>query len=285
MFGFVKSIATSPTRNANESFFSSQKVCEGNGTQIQLTMNPTPLNEMMVSHAERNISNSRVNQQPPLSDIFIEAVELIRNGLPLRCETEVKKLKEVDQPTKHDIIVGRHKQAFNHIGNARFREVISSFLPRYMYAPTRRHRANLSKEIVDKIEVTGVRFLKEDTKTGLWMELTLTEKRNKVGHALRDAAASERSRQPAPIKSNGGKGTQSKAPTKEEKQPSPEKHSYPNVVAATFENTVHTACLEPLDFSSSSLSGVDGEKSPLLGSGVIEFNSPTGLDLLLSLSK
>ena len=92
--------------------------------------------------------------------------------------------------TEYDILVGRHKNAFNHVGNRRFRVVISSFLPKYFDSPSRTHRARLVLEIIEAIQRTGGRFVKGSSKGdgGALVELNDKEKRNKVGHALRDAA-------------------------------------------------------------------------------------------------
>ena len=90
------------------------------------------------------------------------------------------------KPSEYDILVGRHKNAFNHVGNRRFRLVISSFLPKYFDSPSRTHRARLVLEIIQSIQCTGGRFVKEVK--GVLVELNDKEKRNKVGHALRDAA-------------------------------------------------------------------------------------------------
>ena len=87
-----------------------------------------------------------------------------------------------------DVICGRNRSAFNHIGNRRFRVTISIFLRRYLDTPSRLDRSLLSHEIVETVLGSGSRFLKQ-TSSGEWVELSATERRNKVGHALRDAAA------------------------------------------------------------------------------------------------
>ena len=92
------------------------------------------------------------------------------------------------QLTDYDVLVGRHKLAFNHVGNRRFRVVVSMFLPRYFENTSRRERSVLNLEIVETIQRAGGRFLKQ-TKLGQLVEISDKEKRNKVGHALRDAAA------------------------------------------------------------------------------------------------
>ena len=89
-----------------------------------------------------------------------------------------------------DIMCGRHKRAMNHPGNRRFRAFIASYLPRYFEFPTRIDRAILALDIVEALDESGGYFLKQNKQTGVWTELSSKEKRDKVGHALRDAAAS-----------------------------------------------------------------------------------------------
>ena len=90
-----------------------------------------------------------------------------------------------------DVICGRNKSAFNHIGNRRFRVTVSIFLKRYMENTCRLDRSCLIYEIIDTVQESGSRFLRQSA-NGEWVELSEKEQRNKVGHALRDAAAAYR---------------------------------------------------------------------------------------------
>jgi hypothetical protein len=90
--------------------------------------------------------------------------------------------------TGYDVLVGRHRLAFNHPGNKRFRVIVSMHLARYHQHPDRKDRSRLIAEIVETVEQAGGCFLKA-TKPGQLVEISEKEKRNKVGHALRDAAA------------------------------------------------------------------------------------------------
>lgn len=90
--------------------------------------------------------------------------------------------------TDYDVICGRSKSAFNNIGNRRFRIIISLFLPRYLKTKSRVDRSKLINEIVDTVHSAGGQFLKELPDWDLH-EVEPKEGRNKVGHALRDAAS------------------------------------------------------------------------------------------------
>ena len=87
-----------------------------------------------------------------------------------------------------DIMCGRHKKALHHEGNRKFRALISTFLPRYFQYSGRVDRAILALDIMEAVEKSGGYFLKQNRESGEWIELNEKEKRNKVGHALRDAA-------------------------------------------------------------------------------------------------
>ena len=91
-----------------------------------------------------------------------------------------------------DIVCGRDKSAFNHIGNRRFRMTMNLNLQRYIDAPTREAKTDLIKHLHSYLEdEIGYRFLKKaDDKT----YVTMTEKqiREKIGHSLRDLVSARR---------------------------------------------------------------------------------------------
>ena len=99
----------------------------------------------------------------------------------------------------YDILCGRNKMAFNHIGNRRFRVTISLNLQAYMNARSRKEKAALITFIVDYLtQEVGARFV---TLTGSHpkhqqkqRELTPRQARQKVQHALRDLAISTEER-------------------------------------------------------------------------------------------
>ena len=90
--------------------------------------------------------------------------------------------------SEFDIMCGRHKKALHHEGNRKFRALISTFLPRYFQYSGRVDRAILALDIMEAVGKSGGYFLKQNRDSGEWVELNEKEKRNKVGHALRDAA-------------------------------------------------------------------------------------------------
>jgi hypothetical protein len=86
-----------------------------------------------------------------------------------------------------DVLCGRRKDAFNNIGNRRFRVTVSLWLSRYFHAPTRHDKSLIIYAISALVRETGGRFLKH--RKGALLELSDKEIREKVGHALRDMVA------------------------------------------------------------------------------------------------
>ena len=91
----------------------------------------------------------------------------------------------------YDIICGRCSKAFNHVGNRRFRVTIGLNLRRYVESPTRREKSAVIQSVVDVlIREAGARFLKRsNNEKGVYIVLDIKQVRQKVQHALRDAAA------------------------------------------------------------------------------------------------
>ena len=86
----------------------------------------------------------------------------------------------------YDIMCGRHKEAFNNIGNRRFRITVSMFLQRYHSAHSRLGKSQVIHEIMGIVHATGGRFVKYNDKTKSWKALDKKACYEKTGHALRD---------------------------------------------------------------------------------------------------
>jgi hypothetical protein len=85
----------------------------------------------------------------------------------------------------YDIICGRSKDAYNNIGNRRFRITIRMFLQRYQELECRAER-KLYTNYLTKLFRTefGFRFLKENEDG--YLDVGDVEARKKIGHALLD---------------------------------------------------------------------------------------------------
>ena len=71
-------------------------------------------------------------------------------------------------PGQFDIVIGRHKNAYNHLGNRRFRVTILLFLPQYIERPQRKERTTLIMKMVEMIRTNGGHFVKWDDSRNCW---------------------------------------------------------------------------------------------------------------------
>jgi hypothetical protein len=74
------------------------------------------------------------------------------------------------------------------VGNKYFREAVAAALDEYMQKENRFEKSFVVHRIVDEIRGRGGRFLKLDALSGEWREIPQQQAREKVGHAIRDAA-------------------------------------------------------------------------------------------------
>lgn len=90
-----------------------------------------------------------------------------------------------------DVLCGRNRAAFNNVGNRRFRIVVSLSLARYVdVTSTRKEKSKLIENVIQSTKECGGRFLQVG-RNGLLVELSQKRTYDKVGHALRDMAASK----------------------------------------------------------------------------------------------
>ena len=93
----------------------------------------------------------------------------------------------------YDVLCGRDRTSHNNIGNLRFRAVIRQSLPEYMKCYTRPERSDMICKLTRVLCEEGqYRFLKKTKKSSQLMVLDGKESREKIAHALRDAAAIQR---------------------------------------------------------------------------------------------
>ena len=193
--------------------------------------------------------------------------------------------------TEYDILVGRHKLAFNHVGNRRFRAVISSFLPKYFESTSRTARARLVQDIINSIELAGGRFVKQaDPKVdnGELIEITLKEKRNKVGHAIRDAAKSSGSSSSCSSSITKVSKTSNKGLKKQNissKKLSMQTLSLPTVIPSSIIFPAELLQDKNINkIKNNSTDNNDDELLSLLSDDSIDLDIPVDLDLLLSIA-
>jgi len=88
------------------------------------------------------------------------------------------------------------------VGNQRFREAITGTIQAYLNTDNRFQKSMVVHGIVNQIKARGGRFLKQD-KTGKWVELRDQQTKEKVGHAIRDAASAWENRQKKKDRNDG----------------------------------------------------------------------------------
>lgn len=106
----------------------------------------------------------------------------------------------------NDILCGRGKVSFNHCGNRRFRHIVSQAIDEYSQASSKWEKSLVAARLVSVIHSAGGRFLKQKKENeDEWYELSSSESKSKVSHAIRDAiAATKQTRRPSQeIRSNG----------------------------------------------------------------------------------
>jgi hypothetical protein len=74
------------------------------------------------------------------------------------------------------------------VGNKVFRNAVSVVLEDFINAVNRFEKALVVQRVVESVQSRGGRFLKEDTRQGGWYQLSEQQSKEKVGHAIRDAA-------------------------------------------------------------------------------------------------
>ena len=90
------------------------------------------------------------------------------------------------EPTSKDILCGRGKGNLRHEGNQYFMKIIRANLQRYTDAPKRIDKSLVVSLIVSSLKDDGYKFVRQDTKTRRWFQLSEPQVHEKTGHAIRD---------------------------------------------------------------------------------------------------
>lgn len=92
-------------------------------------------------------------------------------------------------PGEWDIICGRGRKAFNHIGNERFRKLVESRLEEYSNASAKLEKSYILSDIVCEVRQRSPQggFVKRDSASGRWYEVGDFLAREKTSQAFRDA--------------------------------------------------------------------------------------------------
>eukprot|EP00980_Cylindrotheca_fusiformis_P012836 scaffold3169_cov107-Cylindrotheca_fusiformis.AAC.6 len=113
----------------------------------------------------------------------------------------------VDLPSKHDVLLGRGKHIFQHAGNRLLHELVATYFNQYDRLP-KDGKTNLADQVVRVVYGYSGRFLKFDNESGMWIEVSNLEAREKVTHRFRHNRAlslkggSTHSSEPVVVKSS-----------------------------------------------------------------------------------
>jgi hypothetical protein len=92
-------------------------------------------------------------------------------------------------PGKDDVICGRGKKCYSHIGNERFRVRVSGMLNTYNAARSKVDKSAVLSDVVEQVRSASPNggFVKLDVDTGRWYEVGDFLAREKTSQAFRDA--------------------------------------------------------------------------------------------------
>jgi hypothetical protein len=110
-----------------------------------------------------------------------------------RRPSEETTLKSFYPVTDKDVLFGRGRSVYSHIGNMRLHEEKLKVQDMYL-GKSRVEKKLISQFLVDLIHELGGRFLKEDKTTGMWYEANNEEAREKSAQVLREDFTSEQRR-------------------------------------------------------------------------------------------
>uniref|UniRef100_A0A7R9WX13 DUF6824 domain-containing protein n=1 Tax=Craspedostauros australis TaxID=1486917 RepID=A0A7R9WX13_9STRA len=84
-----------------------------------------------------------------------------------------------------DVLLGRGGATNNHIGNKRYRKIVSDFQQEYLTAK-KKNKVVISRRIVAVVHSNGGRFLKRNTEIDAWEEVPHKKATEKTSQALRE---------------------------------------------------------------------------------------------------
>jgi hypothetical protein len=90
------------------------------------------------------------------------------------------------QPTADDVLCGRGKALARHPGNIKFAKAIRASLQRYSKSTRRSDKSLVIASVVGALREQGVHFMRKDSKSTFYVELSEDQAREKAGHAIRD---------------------------------------------------------------------------------------------------
>lgn len=113
-------------------------------------------------------------KQDSVSDIGIDEAkkQTVRLAKGLAAHN-MKPLSESFELGEYDVICGRGRKCFNHIGNKRFRKIVKDYLPKYADASAKLDKTFIICDVVNRIRKNSPNggFVKKDPMSGRYFEV------------------------------------------------------------------------------------------------------------------
>jgi hypothetical protein len=111
----------------------------------------------------------------------------------LRKGPKMRLLPESFSPSQHDVVCGRGRNIFMHVGNQSFRQLVASRLQEYSDALTKLEKTRIIGEMVDHVRTNSPHggFVKRSSKDGRWYQLLDFLSREKISQAFRDSLSDQ----------------------------------------------------------------------------------------------
>ena len=188
-------------------------LCSGNGDSVRRGCPKSCVHALTIRNSHQstafNMNLSFDNSAAPLPLVpqeslsyeDIASLELLRFTSStfeelILDESEKMHTNDNIEPTKLDVLCGRDKVSYGHVGNRRFRVIISTRSAEYQNCTSRDQKTRITHEIIKGIRECGGRFLKINYKTGMYEDVGDEYAHEKVSHALRSAKDPARKKAP-----------------------------------------------------------------------------------------
>lgn len=154
-------------------------------------------------HFDHIVALLRLNPHPPLHFVVLQVSHMtsqsISEDTTERSMTDQSKQRQTKKPSRSlrtstqgrrklrskDILCTKGSFGESHPGNARYWKILQSFHQEYMNCEQRSDKFRIILEVIATVKRYGGRFVRYDSESGLWEELSIAMEREKVSHGLR----------------------------------------------------------------------------------------------------
>lgn len=151
------------------------------------SISPSPEPKVDSTNPRRRLSGSEFVGLPRTEGVFSSPASSVAGDDAIG--SEGCPLPESFTPGDDDVICGRGKKCYSHVGNDRFRLRVLQMLDEYSKAKSKLDKSSVLSRVVDQVRQQSPSggFVKQDTTTGRWFEVGDFLAREKTSQAFRDA--------------------------------------------------------------------------------------------------